>query len=139
MSWWLASDKPPSDDNHQQTHPKVDTGATTNNKQQTTHQQPNTKQRTQERHIKSCYACVALVSVVWCAGGYWMSWRLAYDGPPLDNKLPTTNNQPNNLPPTSPTPTFVIRWILDVMAVGLRQPTNRQQTTNNNQPITYPT
>ena len=30
-------------------------------------------------------------------------------------------------------------WILDVTAVGLRQPTNRQQTTNNNQPTTYPT
>ena len=29
-------------------------------------------------------------------------------------------------------------WILDVMAVGLRQPTNRQQTTNNNQPTTHP-
>ena len=29
-------------------------------------------------------------------------------------------------------------WILDVVAVGLRQPTNRQQTTNNNQPTTHP-
>ena len=33
---------------------------------------------------------------------------------------------------------LVCWWILDVMAVGLRQPTNRQQTTNNNQPTTHP-
>ena len=26
-------------------------------------------------------------------GGYWMSWRLAYDSPPIDNRRPTTTNQ----------------------------------------------
>ena len=50
-----------------------------------------TKQRTQERHIKSCCVCVALVSVVWRVGGYWMSWRLAFDNPPINNKQPTTS------------------------------------------------
>ena len=127
--------------------------------------QPNTKQRTQERHIKSCCVCVAPVSAVWCAGGYWMSWRLAFASPPIDNKQPTTN-QPTNNQPTANThdtktnkfPTthpkadtgathqvmmclcrscvrcLVCWWILDVMAIGLRRPTNRQQTTSNQQP-----
>ena len=86
-----------------QTHPKANTGATTNAKQQptnqlTTNHQPNTKQRTQERHIKSCCVCVALVSAVWCAGGYWMSWRLAFDSPPINNKQPTTSQPTNNQP-----------------------------------------
>ena len=57
------------------------------------HQQA--KQRTQERRIKSGCVCVALVSVVGRVGGYWMSWRLAFDSPPINNKQPTTS-QPKN-------------------------------------------
>ena len=60
------------------------------------HQQ--TKQRTQERHVKSCCVCVALVSVVWRLGGYWMSWRLAFDSPPMNNKQPTTSQPTHNQP-----------------------------------------
>ena len=88
--------------------------------QLTNNHQPNTKQRTQERHIKSCCVCVALVSAVWCAGGYWMSWRLAYDSPPIDNKQPATNQQPTNQQPTP-------------------KRTQERQPTTNSQPTKQPT
>ena len=105
------------------------------------HQQ--TKQRTQERHIKSCCVCVALVSVVWRLGGYWMSWRLAFDSPPMNNKQPTTSQpKSGHRSDTSSHDVFVsllcplFGVLVDIGCHGGCSTTAHRSTTNNQQPTT---
>ena len=52
----------------------------------------------QNRHMDESRVVTSTISVArsrWLGllGGYWMSWRLAYDSPPIDNRQPTTTNQ----------------------------------------------
>ena len=52
----------------------------------------------QNRHMDESRVGTSTVSMArspWLGllGGYWMSWRLAYDSPPIDNRRPTTTNQ----------------------------------------------
>ena len=60
------------------------------------------------RITNKCFLNVSFL-YFWCARGYRMSWRLAFDSPAIHNKQQTTNNQPSanthdtktNKPPTT--------------------------------------
>ena len=47
----------------------------------------------EESRVVKCIILVARSPWLGLPGGYWMSRRLAYDNPPIDNRRPTTTNQ----------------------------------------------